>query len=1257
MSLFLFNIQTILLRNSSFLSALFNQNLSTKDIYKDTSGTAHDVFVAGDYAYIADGASGLAIIDISDPTAPKTPIYRDTNGYSYAVWIEGNYAFVADGSSGLAIIDISNPEYPGIPVYKPMAGDAYDVKVKGNYAYLACYLNGLAVIDISDPTNPGDPIYEGIPFGTMNSGSDTIFVEGNYAFSNYWGNGSGMVIFDVTNVSDPGPPKLIETNITAFDVKDVVVKGNNAFLATNSMGLVIINITNHFSFFHDYITYECFIPERIWSEKTRKANGLFVEGDHVFVACEGGLALIDISNVTNPSTPVYKNLPDDARNVFIDGNYAFVAMGEHGLAIIKIAGAPDPSTPIYKATTYNDSLDICVVGDYAYVAESDGLVVIDITDPLNPGVIINESLPGTSGICVDGLNVFLAGSYGLAIINISNPLNPSTPVTKGVDGVASSVSVEGDYAFLATSGGGGISDIGGLTIINVNDTNNPGPLYNYTYEDLVGDGLFVDGNFAFLTASGYYAHGMDVINVSDPKNPGPDYPGPSTGLANNDIFIAGDYAFIAFGASVVTGGLTVFDISDPTNPSSPVDYNTVCAYSVYVKGNYVFLGCEDKINIYDCSNPTSLGSPIYQELNGDANGIWVEGDYIFVAAGSSGLAVIKYREIQFFSEGNNWLNLLMYIIVAAVSIGTIGALAIVRVRRSRQRTKYIDRKLVSAIKITRGFEVTSDAFKFFIRVDNEADFAITNVEVKIFVPNNLQLDDIRSKSNTFSLGDIPPDKFGTAIYYLFCISCADAVINASIDFKDPKGNFQLKKMEPFQIRTCKYVQPRKITYHEFQEKLQTQEKKTLEVSLEEEVSKEIIERIKNRMTMSTISAGPSSIEMFGVTKDGLDIGIQSQLKEIEGVNTLVATVFSENQQVQMGVLSDIIEEIQIIKKEMQGIDLRIDIVEEGTEAKIENLEKSIKRFLSDLKVKKIPVPVNMTTEGFIRQTIKLEYICSVHGDRCFHPESNPLIVESTSWKKWVKVAIAAVKAGISIYKGELTEAAKNVWQALKKEDDVDFLTVEKQPFIGSREMDMLVEELTRSEFFERMNYCPYCANWVCLNCWNVEKQCCNTCAAKISANASTLAEPEGFASTPFQVAEKLPITTPVVTTSPKVAPVMLTDFGIIDPTALITLQKAGYLTSFDLLKVNSKAIVDATGIQQSKIVIWRIISDLLRIPTVTLEYGIILAKAGIRSVKHLSEINENELKIQVLDIISRDNLSTQISEQMLANWIAQAKNL
>ncbi|MBY9013231.1 MAG: hypothetical protein KGD70_12730, partial [Candidatus Lokiarchaeota archaeon] len=48
--------------------------------YEDTTGSANSVYVSGDYAYVADGVSGLAIIDISDPTNPGMPIYEDTTG-------------------------------------------------------------------------------------------------------------------------------------------------------------------------------------------------------------------------------------------------------------------------------------------------------------------------------------------------------------------------------------------------------------------------------------------------------------------------------------------------------------------------------------------------------------------------------------------------------------------------------------------------------------------------------------------------------------------------------------------------------------------------------------------------------------------------------------------------------------------------------------------------------------------------------------------------------------------------------------------------------------------------------------------------------------------------------------------------------------------------------------------------------------------------------------------------------------------------
>ena len=74
--------------------------------YEDTTGRALSVYVSGDYAYVADEGSGLAVIDISDPTNPGTPVYENTTGYAYGVYVSGDYAYVADYTSGLAVIQV-----------------------------------------------------------------------------------------------------------------------------------------------------------------------------------------------------------------------------------------------------------------------------------------------------------------------------------------------------------------------------------------------------------------------------------------------------------------------------------------------------------------------------------------------------------------------------------------------------------------------------------------------------------------------------------------------------------------------------------------------------------------------------------------------------------------------------------------------------------------------------------------------------------------------------------------------------------------------------------------------------------------------------------------------------------------------------------------------------------------------------------------------------------------------------------------------
>ena len=73
------------------------------------SFSATDVAVSEGVAYVADGSSGLQLIDVSGPTDVSLLGAYDTPAFALGIAAEGNYAFVADQWSGLQVIDVSDP--------------------------------------------------------------------------------------------------------------------------------------------------------------------------------------------------------------------------------------------------------------------------------------------------------------------------------------------------------------------------------------------------------------------------------------------------------------------------------------------------------------------------------------------------------------------------------------------------------------------------------------------------------------------------------------------------------------------------------------------------------------------------------------------------------------------------------------------------------------------------------------------------------------------------------------------------------------------------------------------------------------------------------------------------------------------------------------------------------------------------------------------------------------------------------------------
>jgi len=126
----------------------------------DTPGYAQRIILSpdGSKAYVADGSSGLQIIDVSDPAAPAIIGSVDTSGSALGITLspDGSKAYVADTYSDLQVIDVSDPAAPAIIGSVDTPGDASGVTFSpdGSKAYVADGYSGLQVIDVSDPAAP-----------------------------------------------------------------------------------------------------------------------------------------------------------------------------------------------------------------------------------------------------------------------------------------------------------------------------------------------------------------------------------------------------------------------------------------------------------------------------------------------------------------------------------------------------------------------------------------------------------------------------------------------------------------------------------------------------------------------------------------------------------------------------------------------------------------------------------------------------------------------------------------------------------------------------------------------------------------------------------------------------------------------------------------------------------------------------------------------------------------------------------------------
>jgi hypothetical protein len=577
--------------------------------------TALRVAIAGDYAYLADGTTGLVIFDISDPAHPTATGSYNTPGQARNIVVEGDYAFIADEGGSLCIVNINNPSSPALAGGYTTGDFVYGVDVAGDYAFLASYGLGLIILDIKNPASPSFIGKYDTPGLAME-----VDVVGDYAFVADHTN--GLVVIDISN---PAAPSLAGHYDAASESWDVVVSGNYAYIGAWEAGFLVIDVSDptNPTYAGGYDS-----PGEAWD--------IDVEGDFAYVADNTAyrFLVMDISDPTQARLVQTCSTSDIVRGINVEGEHAYVADDWGGLKVVKIAQRVSP--PLYTAlyTTAGGSGDFTIDGDHAFVTNGYGFRIVDISDPTNPVQVGSyDAFDNVSGVDVDGDFLFLANNYmHLRIFDISDLTNPvEIGVVPGtIADYANAVRVAGDYAYV-------IEWPDGLRIVDIKNPASPTLIGSYDTPNQATH-LEVTGNHVIL---GQWNLGFRIIDVSNPASPVQvsyyDTPGNASGLA-----VEGNLLYVADG----NAALEVFDISNPASPTM-IGMNETWDYldsytGVDVVGDYAFVSNFNfGMYVFDVSDPTN---PAYIESYTTSHrcaDVEVHGDFAYLATTSEGLEVVQ----------------------------------------------------------------------------------------------------------------------------------------------------------------------------------------------------------------------------------------------------------------------------------------------------------------------------------------------------------------------------------------------------------------------------------------------------------------------------------------------------------------------------------------------------------------------------------------------------------------------------------------
>ncbi len=568
---------------------------------------------SGSHLMVYDVSNKLSINKLEDIWFPEQ--VQDIQIVDDTVFVySGRYS--DPGAAALHIFNASDKSNLQEIGNYTFTGSASDCIVDEDLVYMASPYDGLRIVNISDITNPQlELFYSDYSYYGLEYDNGLLYVSRTQF---------GVKVINVTDLSSIS----VLTDETPYRSDDVFANGTEIFVASQTNGLVIANVSNPTN-----LTV-------ISSVGSWYGRGIIVSNNYAYISTLNGFHIVNVADIFNPI--LEPNFIDiDGEECDIDGDYAYLAGGT-GCYIIDIS---DPANPVIVNTIRTESFtrDVDVEDNYAYlVSNTLGLQIIDVSDVTNYQKI--AEYPGYMQAIKVQDSVAYIGGGGFTILDVSNPY---TPILLGELYLSTSIQdiyIDGSFAYLATYHTG-------LNIIDISDKNNP-VLVSTNSDTSEAFGIDYDGQYLYLATREL---GLRIMDISDIEHPTIASELDLTGECYS-VQVVDDLAFIANWGR----GLDIVNVSNPLNPFlvnrySPVSQiedvaveGEIAHVVTYYQGTYRILNltnilditeiCSTDLISYGCAVDLEnglaylcvyMGNLVSYEHDADGDGITSTDEYLY----------------------------------------------------------------------------------------------------------------------------------------------------------------------------------------------------------------------------------------------------------------------------------------------------------------------------------------------------------------------------------------------------------------------------------------------------------------------------------------------------------------------------------------------------------------------------------------------------------------------------------------------------